>query len=203
MSDAHLDLRVIRTKTSIKQALIELIEEKGFEALTVKDITTKANINRGTFYSHYQDKYDLMTKCEEELLKEMKNKIAKNIPQIISDLNERHTIPFAFLVPFFDYIQQNKGLMNILLSPNSDSSLQTKIKEVMTNALFSRHTEAIFIEEDLAIPKAYVISYIASAHLGVIKEWLDSGGEESPHEMARIISSMTLTGPLAAAGMKK
>ena len=62
MRDINKDLRVIRTKESIQDALVELIEEKGFEAITVKDITTRAKINRGTFYSHYQDKYDLIAK---------------------------------------------------------------------------------------------------------------------------------------------
>ena len=61
MRNNNTDLRIIRTKESIREALVELIEEKGFEAITVKDITTRAKINRGTFYAHYQDKYDLMT----------------------------------------------------------------------------------------------------------------------------------------------
>ncbi|GAJ16341.1 unnamed protein product, partial [marine sediment metagenome] len=68
MREINMDLRVIRTKNSIRNALVELIEEKGFETITVKDITTKAKINRGTFYAHYQDKFDLMTKCQEEIM---------------------------------------------------------------------------------------------------------------------------------------
>ncbi len=67
LRDSNLDLRVVRTKTAIRNAFVELIEEKGFDAITVKDITTKANINRGTFYAHYQDKFDLMTKCQKKL----------------------------------------------------------------------------------------------------------------------------------------
>lgn len=70
MRDSNLDLRVVRTKTAIRNAFVELIEEKGFDAITVKDITTKANINRGTFYAHYQDKFDLMTKCQEDIMYE-------------------------------------------------------------------------------------------------------------------------------------
>ena len=49
MKESFTDLRVIRTVESIKVALVDLIEEKGFESITVKDITTKARINRGTF----------------------------------------------------------------------------------------------------------------------------------------------------------
>ncbi len=55
MRKNQTDLRVLRTRKTIKEAFVELMEEKGFDAITVKDITTRAGINRGTFYAHYQD----------------------------------------------------------------------------------------------------------------------------------------------------
>ena len=68
MSDAiSNDRRITRTKLAIRTALVALIEEKGFDVLTVKDITTLANINRGTFYLHYQDKFDLLKQIEVEI----------------------------------------------------------------------------------------------------------------------------------------
>ncbi|WMT38879.1 helix-turn-helix domain-containing protein [Paenibacillus sp. D2_2] len=68
MMESSRDKRVMRTKAVIREALTQLIEEKGFEALTVKDITTRAEINRGTFYLHYRDKYDLLEQSEQELI---------------------------------------------------------------------------------------------------------------------------------------
>ena len=56
MKDRKEDRRVIRTKQVILEALVTLIEEKGIDAVTVKDITRKANINRGTFTFHYRIK---------------------------------------------------------------------------------------------------------------------------------------------------
>ncbi|MDO4925716.1 MAG: TetR/AcrR family transcriptional regulator [Turicibacter sp.] len=54
------DRRVRRTKQLIKQSLIELMHEKEFKEITVKDITERADLNRGTFYLHYVDIYDLL-----------------------------------------------------------------------------------------------------------------------------------------------
>ena len=54
------DLRVKKTKDSIKNALFDLIEVHGFETITVKELTTKAKINRGTFYLHYENIDDLI-----------------------------------------------------------------------------------------------------------------------------------------------
>ena len=56
------DLRIRRTHKFLQEAIIELINEKGFEAITVGDIAKRAMINRATFYRHYDDKYDLVAK---------------------------------------------------------------------------------------------------------------------------------------------
>ena len=63
----NYDRRVIRTKKEIKETFISLLEEKNFEKISVRDLTERAGINRGTFYLHYLDKYDLLDKLEGEL----------------------------------------------------------------------------------------------------------------------------------------
>ncbi|MEH6996395.1 TetR-like C-terminal domain-containing protein, partial [Neobacillus drentensis] len=50
-------------------------------------------------------------------------------------------------------------------------------------------------EENLLVPGQYLASYLASAHIGVIQQWLESGRKESPHEMARILSTIAVNGP--------
>lgn len=55
-----MDRRVIRTRQLIVQAFKEILREKGFDAMTVQDIADHANVNRGTFYAHFADKYDLI-----------------------------------------------------------------------------------------------------------------------------------------------
>ncbi len=55
------DRRVRKTKSAIKHAFIQLLKEQNIENITVQDIADKADINRGTFYLHYEDKYLLLT----------------------------------------------------------------------------------------------------------------------------------------------
>lgn len=66
------DPRAVRTKNLIKESFVQLLEEKDFKYITIKDITTKATINRATFYAHYLDKYilleELVIDCFEEML---------------------------------------------------------------------------------------------------------------------------------------
>ncbi|MEB2629436.1 TetR/AcrR family transcriptional regulator [Peribacillus frigoritolerans] len=205
MREINMDLRVIRTKNSIRTALVELIEEKGFETITVKDITTKAKINRGTFYAHYQDKFDLMTKCQEEIMQGMSDIAKQNIPDVIAELGTDSPLnkPFTVFVSIFEYLNVNSEFMKAALGPKGDLSFQTKIKDFMLKTLFENDQNALIKEENLLVPGHFLISYIASAHIGVIQQWLDSERKESPQEMARILSTITVNGPFFAAGLKK
>ncbi|MFF2755628.1 TetR/AcrR family transcriptional regulator [Psychrobacillus sp. NPDC058041] len=205
MRDNNSDLRIIRTKESIRKALVELIEEKGFEAITVKDLTTRAKINRGTFYAHYKDKFDLMTKCEEEIMLEIYTIAKQNLPAVIATLetNSPNLKPFQLAVLLFEYLNENNGFMKAVLGPKGDLSFQTKLKDFMWKTLFGNDSNALIKEDSLLVPAQYLASYVASAHIGVIQQWLNSGRKETPQEMARILSTITLNGPFFAAGLKK
>ncbi|EEL48141.1 Transcriptional regulator, TetR [Bacillus cereus Rock3-44] len=205
LRDSNMDLRVARTKNAIRNALVELIEEKGFDAITVKDITTKANINRGTFYAHYQDKFDLMAKCQEEIMQEMSSIAKKKFPDVIAELgtNPSPTTPFTLAVSIFEFLNENSAFMKAVLSPKGDLSFQTKLKEFMWRTLFENNKGSLINEEDLLVPGQYLASYMASAHIGVVQQWLNSGRKETPQEMAHILSTIAVNGPFFAAGLKK
>ncbi|MGG3466319.1 TetR/AcrR family transcriptional regulator [Neobacillus pocheonensis] len=205
MRDHNTDLRIIRTKESIRDALVELIDEKGFEAITVKDITTRAKINRGTFYAHYHDKFDLMTKCEEEIMFEMSRIAKQNFPTVIAalEISSPTETPFYLAVSLFEYLSKKGGFMRAVLGPKGDLSFQTRLKDFMWKTLFGNDPNALIKEENLLVPGQYLASYVASAHIGVIQQWLNSGRKESPQEMAQILSTITFNGPFYAAGLKK
>lgn len=204
MSEGKTDLRVTRTKESILDALIELITEKGFEAITVKDITTKAKINRGTFYAHYQDKFDLMAKCEEEIMEEMSSIAKQNFPSVIASLEADAPVvpPFPLTVALFEYLNSNSAIMKALLGPKGDLSFQTRLREFIWNSLYGNNPSSLVKEENFLVPGQYLASYMGTALIGVVQQWLHSGRKESPQEMARILTTITVNGPLYAAGLK-
>ncbi|GAK39039.1 TetR family transcriptional regulator [Paenibacillus sp. TCA20] len=202
MSNQNMDLRVIRTKESIREALIELMEDKGFESITVKDITTKARINRGTFYAHYQDKFDLMRKCQEELMHELGHLAEEKFPDIVTEMKTTPQLPLTIAVSIFKCLHRNKRFMRAVLSPKGDLTFQTTLKQFMWNKIFGNRSHPLIKEENLLVPAPYLASYIASAHIGVIQQWLNSEGEETPEQMAQIISTITINGPFYAAGLK-
>jgi len=63
---AKVDRRILKSQEAIKNAVTELMTQKRFDDITIQDIADKANVNRGTIYLHYMDKYDLLDKMIEE-----------------------------------------------------------------------------------------------------------------------------------------
>ena len=72
-----MDRRVRKTRKLLKEALVALMTEKDFRKITVTELTKKADINRGTFYLHYFDIYDLLEEMENEALDYIKKIIEK------------------------------------------------------------------------------------------------------------------------------
>ncbi len=68
MTQQIKNLRLRRTQTLLREALIALIEERGFEALTIGELTSRAMLSRAAFYRNYQDKYDLVEQIFEEAM---------------------------------------------------------------------------------------------------------------------------------------
>ena len=207
MSKIPNDRRVIRTKKMIRSALAELIEEKGFNNISITDITTRADINRGTFYLHYDDKYDLLRKIEEEVMAELQYRIKIDDLYDSFDIDSTNYIdsikkPIPFIIKIFEYFKENSTFMKAILGPNGDPNFQNKVKKLMETNLFEKQVIKAFKKENLLVPKEYFFSYVLSAHIGVLQQWLGSGMKESPTEMALILEKMFLLGPFRMTGIK-
>lgn len=202
MDEKKIDRRITRTKRMIRDAFTQLMEEKGFEAITVSDLTEKADINRGTFYLHYKDKYDLLEQSEKEVFVEL-DKIAEEAWKTINmdDIkNLKVGMPLPFVIKLFEYLEENSTFMNVILGANGDPSFQARLKEVIKKKMFDKFFQ-VANEENMMVPLDYLTAYVSSAHLGVIQHWLKVGMDRSPHEMASMLSQTTFWGPAKAAGL--
>lgn len=200
MPEKSTDRRIVRTKRLIRDALTELMEEKGFEGITVRDLTLKADINRGTFYLHYHDKFDLLEQSEAEILNEIEKMTQKINPIDFMNFNSENE-PFPFIINLFEFFQENSSFIKVILGPKGDASFQGKLRDIIKKA-FLQNVMSRLNKENLLVPVDYLFAYVSSAHLGVIQHWLESGMEKSPHEMAIILSRITLLGPRHVTGLK-
>ncbi|MGM9950075.1 MAG: TetR/AcrR family transcriptional regulator [Lysinibacillus sp.] len=193
------DRRIIRTKREIKEAFISLLEEKSFDSITVRDLTERANINRGTFYLHYLDKFDLLEKCEEEVFSNILSIFnAAAVIDILQGQDMASRLPFFTKV--FEYLQEEAAFMKVILGPNGDPSFQEKVRQVFIKNIHDN----ILSEFDMASIEAPIdlfTTYISSAHLGVIQYWLNSGMKQSPKELTALLFNILMNGPVKASGL--
>ncbi|MEI3395913.1 MAG: TetR family transcriptional regulator [Clostridia bacterium] len=111
------DLRVQRTYLLLKNALLELLAKKSFDEIKVNDICNLAMIHRTTFYSHFQDKYDLLEYCVKNIEQELTEKI--NTTQY-SNSKEFYT---NLVMSLLEYISENKKMFKSVLKNNFDNSV--------------------------------------------------------------------------------
>lgn len=197
-----VDRRVIRTKEAIRDALVELIAEKGFEAVSVSDVTDRANINRGTFYLHYRDKFDLLEQTETEIIDDLKEKVFEIPAFNVADVQNIDE-PLPALIVLIDYIEEHADLLRAMMVFKGNVNFQSEIKKIIEmNLIRIGFFSGLKKEEDRSILSKYFISYIVSAHLGVLQEWLQGGCIESPKEMALLLSKLSIYGPAYAFGIR-
>ena len=177
--------RKTKTEQRIREALTHLLQSKGIDALTVSDVAREAGINRGTFYAHYVDKFDLMNKQIQGVIDEIKSMLLdpNEIPDDPHDLIPRDRITAALR-----YIQDNYAFVAAVTSHGSNPRLQEQVKETLGEVLERRAT--LYPELTLSyngIPKDYGREMLLSSVTSVIWLWLRKGCVESPDFISGII----------------
>lgn len=193
------DLRKIKTRKAIDRAFTKLITEKGFEAMTIKDIAEEAIINRGTFYMHFTDKYDLLESYENTLLGGLYEILSRNIEEdshkkLSSGMHRK------IAINTFNYIDENADKIIALFNNQGENQFEHKVREHMLE-YYRIHSDRLIDKNMLRVDIEYLLYYITSAHIGLIRNWLETGRRESSEELASILEMLTAKGPFYAAGL--
>ncbi|WP_310549897.1 TetR/AcrR family transcriptional regulator [Paenibacillus glufosinatiresistens] len=195
-----MDRRKLRTKNLLRKALLELIEEKGVDAITVSDITKRAGLNRGTFYLHYQDVSDL--------LEQNKSEVYGGLREIIVQLSFLELFnyaskdePYPKITRIFDFCKFHSEFFKVILGPKGDPSFLEQISRFMQNQLSQKIPEWQPQQNKVIVPLGYLITFVISANMGILQHWFAMGLKETPTELALIITRIVSQGVIASAGL--
>lgn len=158
------DLRILRTKKAIREAFFKLIKQKGFEAITVKDITDEAMISRNTFYLHYSDKYDLLNKISNELMRKAFLRVTNDVRNF-EDLGFTIECAAKMLQSIQRVIDEDREVYRLLLTDSGTVVFGEKIEKTIRTALDLIKTDIMGIS-DLSI------EYMITGMKGVIRYWV-------------------------------
>ncbi|MGO0155146.1 TetR/AcrR family transcriptional regulator [Leuconostoc mesenteroides] len=184
------------TQQRIMDAFVQLVSEKGFNNLTVSNITRTAKLSRGTFYIYYLDKYDVLEKIETYLLTNMEKLMQINIDKTISWLDDVDNnklsaeldtySPYRSFIQSFDFLDKNRFTLKTLLSQNGDSQFVYKLRHLIDEQIDS-HYKNIFKDGNEVIPSDYTHDLLISSLISIIGHWLQKDDPESPAEIAEIL----------------
>jgi AcrR family transcriptional regulator len=183
-----LDRRVQRTRQLLRDSLITLILEKGYDAVTVQDITDRANLGRATFYLHYRDKEELLISSLEETFDELVKTIGP-MPQ--NNTEGRPPILIAF-----EHASQNRDLYRVMLSGQGAAVIGRPIHEYLVG-VFKERLNQHFRQQPLPIPVDIVAHHMAGSLLSLLTWWIESDTGYSPEYMARAFQQLTIRAMLA------
>lgn len=173
------DLRVRRTRKLLQQAFIELTVEKGFAALTVRDITERAMVNRSTFYRHYLDKYDLLEHYMNEI-HELTEDRSLSTEKREATSHDTSSGPLNLL----KHIQQFADFYRVMLSEKGDPHFAQRFRQNTEMRFRSFSAQAFTEPEPDAPPIDMRLSCIAYAGLGATVWWLEQEQPCSPEQLA-------------------
>ncbi len=177
----HLDPRIRRTRTYLREALINLVLEKGYQGITIKDLADRACINRSTFYLHYQDKDDLLITGFEEYWDQVLPScqlFIYNKPILSADRLQ------TVLERDLQHIDQLRDFYRITLSEEEIPLLRKGFFNHLLKVIRYRFSPQLVLSSIPAVPLQLVHNWLASAYFGVILDWLTADQPASPPVLA-------------------
>lgn len=179
------DLRIVKTQMAIKNAFLQLVKEKAFEKITISEIADRALIHRGTFYSHYKDKYDLLNQLEDEIVDDMGEFVTLIDYETICQSIESKS-PLPHIVPLLTYIEEHLPFFDAIMN-GSDSSL---FFSKMVSKYFDQFIANIRLPDDDWLE--YRKDLIHAITTSVLSRWINNGMKEKKEDLASWLTTILL-----------
>ena len=169
------------TRRRLRESLLRLLEEKPLHEISVKELTELADVNRGTFYFHYQDIYDLLGRMEDSFFEQLDRTLSENPVRGSED-------GYPYLHAIFSFLGENRDFCRIMLGPHGDMQFVARVKQ-RVDAQCSFIWQLLAPETD---PQRYAMynAFIINGCIGLIQEWLSGRSgltEESITELSATI----------------
>lgn len=201
------DRRIQRTRQALRTALLELIKKKGYDSISIEEITEHANVGRATFYLHYKDKEDLLL----EQFSEMANEKVQLIVEIPfsdwlpdSTSKSKQNQPLLPLQIVFQHIYDNSEFYYLLLKSGNSSRIVERIRTISIESIVN------FVETKMQtdpipllfeVPIEFFASFFSGALLSCINWWLEEDMQHSPEEMTEMFRKLFFRGARETLGL--
>lgn len=186
----NLDRRQIKTKKAIIAAFMTLLQEKNISKITITELSKLADIDRKTFYLHYDSISDLY--------EDLGNMVVELIKAEIIRFSEGNGTPYTFFVSINDIISEKLDLFKSIAENNDFTDFMFKIKDILSNELIDLYGKT----SSSATERLKLTSeFVASGTIAMYLRWLRGDSEITMDELALLAAEMITGGALGLISM--
>ncbi|WHO84876.1 TetR/AcrR family transcriptional regulator [Limosilactobacillus oris] len=182
------DPRVVKTRNSLRKALVYLMRREKIEDMSVQKITETASITRGTFYLHYKDKHDFIKSAIKEILDDFFAEVMVDSDDF--SLSMKRTVQVFSVSRAFNYIEKNADIFDVLLNSEKTDFFYEQMYDRLANGLVNYCNTVNDPQKQQPVPLQLQISFIDSAFLGLIRHWLKDGMIYTARYMTQSVEKM-------------
>lgn len=187
ITEAKHDRRILKTKKAIYEALVELMQKKNLNSITVTELAAAANINRKTFYTYYSTVNDVLDEVINELISSL-----KDLMYAMSE--DYNMLSPQTLFAFLNTIMSDVDIVRALFTSDNGNMLFNKLQKALQETLLKE-----LIDNDIKMnipPEQYplISSFVAGGMIYVYYEWITNPNGTSLDEMARTLTTLIISG---------
>ncbi len=171
------DRRIRMTKKILKEALIEIMRTKPINEISIKKICDTADVNRSTFYHHYQS--------PEDLFDDIINDITADILIILEKSKETGVVSVEVLTKMLEYIESKRGLFLVLLSTNGSIGIGERLNSIIGRFIGADNDSEIAV---------YCAQFISAGLANILWLWLNNETRMSPRDFAELLTTIMTHG---------
>ena len=181
------DHRAQVTRKLIRNAFTGLLRQKPIQAIRIKELCERAGINRGTFYSHYTDIYDLRDSIENEMLVAFQKALE---PLLYA--GEGELTPVEITTGIFECLKKNSDLCVVTLGEYGDKEFFSKILNLGRQLCMKTYSKYYTHASPEKIEYFYV--FVSAGCIGLLQKWLENGMYATPEELAETAENLIING---------
>ena len=189
MSECHtarvavntVDRRISRTRRQLSEALVTLTLERGFESLTVRDLTDSADVGYATFFRHYSDKESLLNVMLENAIAHLVSTVAPVADQ-----------PQPMLEALFTELGRNPNLYRVLLMTRHVTRLSERVFEIGSSVFLARFKLETQHGLPADLPAPLIARHVVGSVVNLIEWWLENPERPAPARMAVFVNALVM-----------
>jgi AcrR family transcriptional regulator len=192
---ATADRRERKTLAALETALLDLLADKDYDAITVQKICDRADVARKTFYEHHSDKHALLTAYTDRVFSALQTTVG----ELDADTLLADGKPLTY--PVFKHVQEYAAFYRAMLGSHSTSAFIMRLLDYAAQTSYERHAPLRAFAPRITVPPELIAHYLAGALLGCLHWWLKTDLQATPETMAYQFSQLAVPGVLDALGV--